>query len=444
VGKTSLAASIARATNREFVRISLGGVRDEAEMRGHRRTYVGAMPGKIIQAIKRAGTSNPLVLLDEIDKLGADHRGDPAAALLEVLDPAQNNAFADHYLDVPYDLSEVMFVTTANTLDMPRPLMDRMEIIRLPGYTEEEKAAIARRYLIPKQARETGLDETQWRVSDGALKELIRAYTREAGVRNLQREIGGLARKAVLEIEQGAARRMTVTRRNLAKYAGVPRYRRAELEAEDKVGTVTGLAWTQVGGELLTIEAVAVPGTGKITATGKLGEVMQESITAADIFVKSRAAALGLDPELMARRNIHVHLPEGAVPKDGPSAGLAMITAIVSCLSGIPVRREVAMTGEMTLRGRALKIGGLKEKLLAAQRAGVRKVLIPVDNAGELVDMPEGLTRALEIVPVARVEQVLAHALSAPLQPMRESDSEPVDPLPAPTAPGHTPGTIRH
>ena len=444
VGKTSLGQSIARATNRKFVRISLGGVRDEAEMRGHRRTYVGAMPGKIVQALKRAGTVNPLIMLDEIDKLGADHRGDPAAALLEILDPAQNSAFNDHYLDVSYDLSEVMFIATANTLAMPRPLLDRMEVIRLPGYTEEEKAAIAKRYLIPKQTRENGLSETQWRVSDGALTELIRGYTREAGVRNLQREIAGLARKAVRELEEHTAAGLSVTRRNLSKYAGVPRFRSAELEAEDRIGTVTGLAWTQVGGELLSIEAVAVPGSGKISATGKLGEVMKESITAADIFVKARADALGLDPALMARRNVHVHLPEGAVPKDGPSAGLAMITAIVSCLSGVPVRRDVAMTGEMTLRGRVLAIGGLKEKLLAAQRAGIRKVLIPRDNAGELVEVPEALKRGLEILPVARVEEVLEHALAQPLRPAAAGDPESLDPLPAPPEPGATPGAIRH
>jgi ATP-dependent Lon protease len=444
VGKTSLGQSIARATNRKFVRISLGGVRDEAEMRGHRRTYVGAMPGKIVQAIKRAGTVNPLIMLDEIDKLGADHRGDPAAALLEILDPAQNSAFNDHYLDVSYDLSEVMFIATANTLAMPRPLLDRMEVIRLPGYTEEEKAAIAKRYLIPKQVRENGLSEAQWRVSDGALTELIRGYTREAGVRNLQREIGGLARKAVREIEEGTSDYLAVTRRNLTKYAGVPRFRRAELESEDRVGTVTGLAWTQVGGELLTIEAVAVPGTGKITATGKLGEVMKESITAADSFVKARAEALGLDTGLMARRNVHVHLPEGAVPKDGPSAGLAMVTAIVSCLSGVPVKRDVAMTGEMTLRGRVLPIGGLKEKLLAAQRAGIAKVLIPRDNQAELVDMPEALKRGLTILPVTRVEEVLEHALARSLRPVPTADPESLDPLPAPPEPGATPGAIRH
>ena len=444
VGKTSLGQSIARATNRKFVRISLGGVRDEAEMRGHRRTYVGAMPGKIVQAIKRAGTLNPLIMLDEIDKLGADHRGDPAAALLEILDPAQNNAFNDHYLDISYDLSEVMFIATANTLAMPRPLLDRMEVIRLPGYTEEEKAAIAKRYLIPKQVRENGLSEAQWRVSDGALTELIRGYTREAGVRNLQREIGGLARKAVREIEEGTSENLAVTRRNLAKYAGVPRFRRAELESEDRVGTVTGLAWTQVGGELLTIEAVAVPGTGKITATGKLGEVMKESITAADSFVKARAEALGLDTGLMARRNVHVHLPEGAVPKDGPSAGLAMVTAIVSCLSGVPVKRDVAMTGEMTLRGRVLPIGGLKEKLLAAQRAGIAKVVIPKDNEAELVEMPEALKRGLTILPVTRVEDVLEHALARPLRPGPAADPESLDPLPAPPEAGETPGAIRH
>ncbi|MEQ9609006.1 MAG: endopeptidase La, partial [Kiloniellaceae bacterium] len=366
VGKTSLGKSIARATGRNFVRMSLGGVRDEAEIRGHRRTYIGSMPGKVIQSMKKAKSSNPLFLLDEIDKLGADWRGDPSSALLEVLDPEQNSSFNDHYLEVDYDLSDVMFVTTANTLRMPGPLLDRMEVIRIPGYTEDEKVQIAQRYLIPKQMKDHGVKQDEWSISESALRDMIRLYTREAGVRNLEREIANLVRKAVKEIAIGKAKTVKLDRRNLEKYAGVPRYRYGEAELEDMIGVSTGLAWTEVGGEMLSIEAVMLPGKGKVTSTGKLGEVMKESIQAAESFVKSRAVQYGIKPTLFERRDIHVHVPEGATPKDGPSAGIAMVTAIVSLLTQNPVRRDVAMTGEVTLRGRVLPIGGLKEKLLAA------------------------------------------------------------------------------
>ena len=380
VGKTSLGKSIGRATGRNFVRMSLGGVRDEAEIRGHRRTYIGSMPGKIIQGMKKVKSSNPLFLLDEVDKLGADWRGDPSSALLEVLDPEQNHTFADHYLEVDYDLSDVMFVTTANTLRMPQPLLDRMEVIRLPGYTEDEKVEIARRHLIRKQMEQNGLKDGEWSISDTALRNVIRFYTREAGVRNLERELANLARKAVKEIALGNAEKVHLTCRNLEKFAGVPRFRMSETEREDLVGLATGLAWTEVGGELLSIEAVTVPGKGKVTSTGKLGDVMKESIQAAESYVKSRAIDFGIKPTLFERKDIHVHVPEGATPKDGPSAGVAMVTAIVSVLTGIPVRSDVAMTGEITLRGRVLPIGGLKEKLLAALRGGVKKVIIPIDN----------------------------------------------------------------
>ncbi|RDD60113.1 endopeptidase La, partial [Ferruginivarius sediminum] len=393
VGKTSLGKSIARATNREFVRQSLGGVRDEAEMRGHRRTYIGSMPGKVIQGMKKAGTRNPLFLLDEVDKLGADWRGDPSSALLEILDPEQNSTFVDHYLDVEYDLSEVMFITTANTLDMPPALLDRMEIIRIPGYTEDEKVEIAKRHLIEKQREANGLSAAEWSLSDGALRELIRRYTREAGVRNLEREISNLARKAVKEIALGNATQVHVTRQNLAKYAGVARYKYGEVENEDLVGVATGLAWTEVGGELLSIEAVTVPGKGKVTSTGKLGEVMKESIQAAEYFIKSRAPEFGIQPSFLEHKAVHVHVPEGATPKDGPSAGIAMVTAIVSTLTGIPVRHDVAMTGEITLRGRVLAIGGLKEKLLAALRGGLKTVLIPKENEKDLADIPANVKR---------------------------------------------------
>jgi ATP-dependent Lon protease len=418
VGKTSLGKSIARATGRNFVRMSLGGVRDEAEIRGHRRTYIGSMPGKVIQGMKKAKSSNPLFLLDEVDKLGADWRGDPSSALLEVLDPEQNSTFADHYLEVDYDLSDVMFVTTANTLRMPQPLLDRMEIIRIPGYTEDEKVEIAKRHLIQKQLSEHGLKKGEWAISDDALRDLIRYYTREAGVRNLEREIANLARKAIKEILMKKLKRLTVTRRNLEKYAGVRRFRYGEAELEDLVGVTTGLAWTEVGGEILSIEAVTVPGKGKVITTGKLGDVMKESVQAAESYVKSRAIDYGIKPTLFERKDIHVHVPEGATPKDGPSAGVAMVTSIVSVLTGIPVRREVAMTGEVTLRGRVLPIGGLKEKLLAAMRAGITTVVIPSENEKDLADIPDNVKRGLKITPVATVDEVLKFALVKPLTPI--------------------------
>jgi ATP-dependent Lon protease len=411
VGKTSLGKSIAKATGREFVRMSLGGVRDEAEIRGHRRTYIGSMPGKVIQSMRKAKTANPLFLLDEIDKMGMDFRGDPSSALLEVLDPEQNNAFNDHYLEVDYDLSSVMFVTTANTLNIPPPLLDRMEVIRIAGYTEDEKAEIARSHLIPEALTKHGLAAKEFAIADDALYLLIRRYTREAGVRNLAREIANLARKAVKEILVSKKPSVTVTADNLADYLGVAKFRYGETEAEDQVGVVTGLAWTEVGGELLTIEGVMMPGRGKMTVTGNLRDVMKESISAAASYVRSRAVDFGIEPPLFDRRDIHVHVPEGATPKDGPSAGIAMATAIVSVLTGIPVRRDIAMTGEVTLRGRILPIGGLKEKLLAALRGGVKKVLIPEDNAKDLADIPDNVKNGLEIVPVARMDEVVRHAL---------------------------------
>ncbi len=411
VGKTSLGKSIARATGREFVRMSLGGVRDEAEIRGHRRTYIGSMPGKVIQGMKKAKSANPLFLLDEIDKLGADWRGDPSSALLEVLDPEQNATFQDHYLEVDFDLSDVMFLTTANSLRMPQPLMDRMEIIRIPGYTEDEKAEIAKRHLLPKQIEAHALKEGEWSIADAALLDLIRYYTREAGVRNLERELAGLARKAVREIISKKAKSVTVTQKNLEKYAGVRKFRFGEMEGEDQVGVVTGLAWTEVGGDTLTIEAVMLPGKGRMQTTGKLGDVMKESIDAARSYVRSRSLSIGVTPPTFDRRDIHVHVPEGATPKDGPSAGVAMTTAIVSVLTGIPIRREVAMTGEVTLRGRVLPIGGLKEKLLAALRAGITTVLIPSENEKDLADIPDNVLKGLKIIPVATVDEVLANAL---------------------------------
>jgi ATP-dependent Lon protease len=411
VGKTSLGKSIAKATGREFVRMSLGGVRDEAEIRGHRRTYIGSMPGKIIQSMRKAKTSNPLFLLDEIDKMGQDFRGDPSSALLEVLDPEQNQSFNDHYLDVDYDLSNVMFVTTSNTLNIPAPLMDRMEIIRLAGYTEDEKVEIARKHLIPAATQKHGLSPTEWSVDDAALLMLVRRYTREAGVRNLEREISNLARKSVKELLTSKKKKIPFNLNNLADYLGAPKYRYGEAETEDQVGVVTGLAWTEVGGELLTIEGVMMPGKGRMTVTGNLKDVMKESISAAASYVRSRSVDFGIEPPLFERRDIHVHVPEGATPKDGPSAGIAMATAIVSLLTGIPVRRDIAMTGEVTLRGRVLPIGGLKEKLLAALRGGLKKVLIPQDNAKDLADIPANVKNALEIVPVSRMDEVLKHAL---------------------------------
>ena len=414
VGKTSLGKSIAKATGRTFVRMSLGGVRDEAEVRGHRRTYIGSMPGKIIQGMKKAKTSNPLFLLDEIDKLGADWRGDPSSALLEVLDPEQNSTFADHYLEVDYDLSDVMFVTTANSLRMPQPLLDRMEVIRIPGYTEDEKVEIAKRHLMPKVSEANGLKPTEWSVADDALRELVRTYTREAGVRNLEREIGGLARKAVKEIVTQKAKKVAITKKGLAKYAGVPKFRFGEAESEDMVGVVTGLAWTEVGGDILTIESVVVPGKGNIKPTGQLGDVMKESVSAALSYVRSRSTTFGIKPTLFEKRDIHVHVPEGATPKDGPSAGIAMATSIVSVLTGIPIRRDVAMTGEITLRGRVLPIGGLKEKLLAALRAGIKTVVIPKENEKDLADIPDNVKKGMKIFAVSHVDEVIAHALVRP------------------------------
>ncbi len=412
VGKTSLGRSIARATGRQFVRMSLGGVRDEAEVRGHRRTYIGSMPGKIIQGMKKAKSSNPLFLLDEIDKLGADWRGDPSSALLEVLDPEQNSTFADHYLEVDYDLSDVMFVTTSNSLNMPQPLLDRMEIIRIPGYTEDEKIEIAKRHLIEKQIKNNGLKKGEWSITDDALRDLVRFYTREAGVRNLEREIANLTRKAVREIVAENKKSIRVTKRNLDKYAGIKKFRFGKAENEDLVGVVTGLAWTEVGGELLTIEAVVMPGKGNVANTGKLGDVMQESVQAARSFLRSRLLRYGIKPSDFNKRDIHVHVPEGATPKDGPSAGVAMCTSIISALSGIPIRADVAMTGEITLRGRVLPIGGLKEKLLAALRGGIKTVLIPKDNEKDLADIPENVKKELEIIPVETVDEVLKCALT--------------------------------
>jgi ATP-dependent Lon protease len=411
VGKTSLGKSIANATGREFVRMSLGGVRDEAEIRGHRRTYIGSMPGKVIQSMKKAKRTNPLFLLDEIDKMGQDFRGDPAAALLEVLDPEQNGSFNDHYLEVDYDLSNVMFVTTANTLNIPPALMDRMEIIRLAGYTEDEKVEIAKRHLLTEQRQAHGLEEGEWLVEDGALLELIRRYTREAGVRSLEREVAKLARKAVKEILTSDKKKIVVTAENVGDYLGVPKYRYGEAELEDQVGIVTGLAWTEVGGELLTIEGVMMPGKGRMTVTGNLRDVMKESIQAANAYVRSRSVEFGIPPSLFEKKDIHVHVPEGATPKDGPSAGVAMATAIISVLTGIAVRKDVAMTGEITLRGRVLPIGGLKEKLLAALRGGIKTVLIPEENVKDLADIPEEVKTKLELIPVARLEDVLKSAL---------------------------------
>lgn len=418
VGKTSLGKSIAKATGREFVRISLGGVRDEAEIRGHRRTYIGSMPGKIVQSMKKAKKSNPLFLLDEIDKMGMDFRGDPSSALLEVLDPEQNATFMDHYLEVEYDLSDVMFVTTANTLNIPGPLMDRMEVIRIAGYTEEEKIEICRRHLIVKAEKDHGLKDGEWTITDEALQFVVRRYTREAGVRNLEREMATLARKTVKDILTSDKETIEVTPEVVEEYLGVPRYRYGEAETEDQVGVVTGLAWTEVGGELLTIEGVVMPGKGKMTVTGNLKDVMKESISAAASYVRSRSIDFGIEPPLFDKRDIHVHVPEGATPKDGPSAGIAMATAVVSTLTGIPVRRDVAMTGEITLRGRVLPIGGLKEKLLAALRGGIKTVMIPEDNAKDLADIPDSVKNTLEIIPVSGMEEVLKVALTKVPEPI--------------------------
>ena len=427
VGKTSLGKSIARATGRNFIRMSLGGVRDEAEIRGHRRTYIGSMPGKIIQSMKKAKTANPLFLLDEVDKMGADFRGDPSSALLEVLDPEQNNTFNDHYLEVDYDLSDVMFICTANTLRLPQPLLDRMEVIRISGYTEDEKVEIAKRHLIAKQMKAHGLKEGEWSMSDSALRDLIRYYTREAGVRNLERELANLTRKAIKEILTKKLAKIQVTRRNLDKYAGVRRFRFGEIEETDMIGVTTGLAWTEVGGELLSIEAVMLPGKGRMTITGKLGDVMQESVQAAKSYVRARSVDFGVKPTLYDRKDIHIHVPEGATPKDGPSAGVAMVTSIVSVLTQNPVRRDIAMTGEVTLRGRVLPIGGLKEKLYAAHRAGIKTVLIPNDNVKDLTEIPENVKRDLEIIPVSSVDEVLHRALTDPIVAIEWSEEDEIN-----------------
>ncbi len=445
VGKTSLGRSIARATGREFVRQSLGGVRDEAEIRGHRRTYIGSLPGKIISNIRKAGTTNPLFLLDEIDKLGQDFRGDPSSALLEVLDPEQNARFQDHYLELDYDLSDVMFVTTANSLDMPQPLMDRMEIIRLEGYTEHEKMEIAKRHLIPKQMEAHGVKAEELTFTDDGLRAMIRHYTREAGVRTLERELAKVARKTLRQILEGKTDKVELTPENLSEFLGVRKYRYGIGEEEDQIGAVTGLAWTEVGGELLTIEAVTVPGKGQIKTTGKLGEVMQESVQAAMSFVKARSPSFGVKPTLFTRKDIHVHLPEGAVPKDGPSAGVGMVTAMISTLTGIPVRRDVAMTGEVTLRGRVLPIGGLKEKLLAALRGGIKTVLIPAENEKDLAEIPASVKDNLEILTVDHVDQVLAHAMTEPMRPIEWSDADEhaAEPRIPPVEPGGE-AAVRH
>jgi ATP-dependent Lon protease len=427
VGKTSLGRSLAKATGREFARISLGGVRDEAEIRGHRRTYIGSMPGKIIQTMKKAKTTNAFVLLDEIDKMGSDYRGDPSSALLEVLDPAQNSTFGDHYLEVDYDLSQVMFVTTANSLNMPQPLLDRMEIIRIPGYTEDEKLEIAKRHVLPKLMKDHGLKATEFVVPEKAIRDLIRYYTREAGVRSLERELGALARKTVRDLAREKVASITIDDERLAKYAGVQKYRYGETDEVDQVGIVTGLAWTEFGGDILTIEAVKMPGKGRMTVTGNLKDVMKESISAANSYVRSRAVQFGIKPPVFEKTDVHVHVPDGATPKDGPSAGSAMALAIVSVLTGVPIRKDIAMTGEITLRGRVTAIGGLKEKLLAALRSGVKTVLIPQENEKDLAEVPQSVKDGLEIIAVSTFDEVLKHALTGPLTPVewREED-EPI------------------
>ncbi|KCZ56489.1 endopeptidase La [Hyphomonas chukchiensis] len=425
VGKTSLGKSIAEATGRDFVRVSLGGVRDESEIRGHRRTYIGSMPGRIVQSLKKAKTGNPLFLLDEIDKMGMDHRGDPASALLEVLDPEQNATFNDHYLEVDYDLSDVMFVTTANSLNMPQPLLDRMEIIRIAGYTEDEKVEITKRHLIPQVREDHGLKADEWIVTDEAVRDLARYYTREAGVRSLKREIARLARKVVRKLATDESlTSLTITRDNLAEYAGVKKFRYGLADETDQIGAVTGLAWTESGGDLLTIEAVKMPGRGNMKVTGNLRDVMKESIQAASSLVRSRSVVLGIKPTVFSTNDIHVHVPDGATPKDGPSAGAAMTTAIVSLLTGIPVNREVAMTGEISLRGRVLPIGGLKEKLLAALRGGIKTVLIPEENEKDLEEIPDNVKTGLRIIPVSDINEVLELALSEPLSPIVWSEAD--------------------
>ena len=428
VGKTSLGRSIARATGREFVRVSLGGVRDEAEIRGHRRTYIGSMPGKIIQSMKKAKSTNAFFLLDEIDKMGSDWRGDPSSALLEVLDPSQNSTFADHYLEVDYDLSPVMFVTTANSLNMPQPLLDRMEIIRIPGYTEDEKLEIAKRHILAKLTKDHGLKPEEFVVPDAAIRDLIRYYTRESGVRSLERELGNLARKTVRDLMRENVLTITIDDERLAKYAGIRKFKYGEMDAEDQVGIITGLAYTDFGGDILTIEAVKMPGKGRMTVTGNLKDVMKESISAANSYVRSRATKFGLEPPSFERTDVHIHVPDGATPKDGPSAGAAMATAIVSVLTGIPIRSNLAMTGEVTLRGRVTAIGGLKEKLLAALRSGVKTVLIPLENEKDLADIPDTVKLGMEIIPVSTMDEVLAHALTrAPVAiEWSEADAPPI------------------
>ncbi|MFN3572691.1 MAG: endopeptidase La [Phenylobacterium sp.] len=431
VGKTSLGRSIAKATGREFVRVALGGVRDEAEIRGHRRTYIGSMPGKVIQSMKKAKTTNAFFLLDEIDKMGSDYRGDPASALLEVLDPAQNSTFADHYLEVDYDLSPVMFVTTANSLNMPQPLLDRMEIIRIPGYTEDEKVEIAKRHILPKLTKDHGLKPEEFVVPEEAIRDLIRYYTREAGVRNLERELGNLARKTVRDLARENLTSITIDAERLAKYAGVRKYRYGETDAEDQVGIITGLAYTDFGGDILTIEAVKMPGKGRMTVTGNLKDVMKESISAANSYVRSRATQFGIEPPVFEKTDVHIHVPDGATPKDGPSAGAAMATAIVSVLTGIPIRKDIAMTGEVTLRGRVTAIGGLKEKLLAALRSGVKTVLIPEENEKDLADIPAKVKESLEIIPVTTMDQVLSHALVRAPEAIEWNEPEAKAPVPS-------------
>ena len=418
VGKTSLGKSIARATGRKFVRMSLGGIRDEAEIRGHRRTYIGSLPGKIIQQMKKAGTKNPLFLLDEIDKVGTDYRGDPSSALLEALDPEQNTSFNDHYLEVDYDLSDVMFITTANTLSILQPLLDRLEVIRIPGYTEEEKIGIANNYLIPKQIKDNGLKNEEWNLEKNVLQDVIRSYTKEAGVRNLEREISKIARKTVKKILTKETTNLAISSKNLSDYLGVKKYKYGEIESENKVGVVTGLAWTEFGGEILKIESVMMPGKGKMQMTGKLGDVMQESVKAAKSYVRSKSLAYGIIPPVFEKKDFHVHVPEGATPKDGPSAGIAMVTSIVSAITGIPVNKNIAMTGEVTLRGNILPIGGLKEKLLAAHRTGIAKVLIPEDNEKDLTEIPKNILDNIKIVPVKTVDDVLKEALVSELKPV--------------------------
>ena len=416
VGKTSLGKSIAKATNREFVRMSVGGMRDEAEIRGHRRTYIGSLPGKIIQMMKKAGTKNPLILLDEIDKIGNDYRGDPSSALLEALDPEQNATFNDHYLEVDYDLSDVMFVTTANTLNILPPLLDRMEVIRLAGYTEDDKISIANKYLLPKQIKDNGVKDKEMKLDDDVIKEVIRGYTKESGVRNLEREISKLARKVVKKVVAGEEKEVAINNKNLSDFLGIAKFNFGELETEDRIGVVTGLAWTEYGGEILKIETVTMPGKGRMQITGKLGDVMQESIKAAKSFVRSKCLEYGIIPPLFEKKDFHIHVPEGATPKDGPSAGVGMVTSIVSSITGIPVRRDIAMTGEVTLTGQVLPIGGLKEKLLAAHRAGIKEVLIPKENEKDLVDMPKKIIDDIKITPVAHADQVLKVALTKELK----------------------------